>query len=308
MGKKRTCATRVTFVRFKRGFYIFLRAGVARTLQTYEEKPKLRFRKIDFRIKNSLDLSASFLLVPLLAFLLTSCGGGGGDESAKTKEVRDNSNGLNTQDGQFKPLSAEPLDSSHKIRVPKPQPKWDSSEITKDSGKPQPLTHYMKTGQEEDPRAYYLPQVKNNQPPELSAKQSYVSTKNGVKYVDLKEGFGIQPGENGLTMIHYVGWLSDGSKFESTIERGLPKQFHMGDDKVIPGIQYGIVGMKVGGVRKIVVPPGLAYGSQGVSGKVPPNETVTFVVTLLSTGKQPHNGGADFKSRTQDQFYNSKSN
>ena len=108
----------------------------------------------------------------------------------------------------------------------------------------------------------------------------------GVQYADLEQGTGLTPGENGLTMIHYVGWLPDGTMFYNSISRGQPIQFHMGDNKVIPGIQYGLVGMKVGGTRKMMIPAKLAWGAKGLEGKVPPNTPVVCVVKLLTTGRQ----------------------
>ena len=169
--------------------------------------------------------------------------------------------------------------------------KDDGEGIVRDDRHKYITSHYMKTGREEDPAKYYLPQVKDNKPPETRAgkKEEFKVTRRGVKYRDLEEGFGIKPGPYGLTFVHYVGWLSNGDKFYSSIDKGMPLRFQMGDPNVPMGLQDGIIGMKVGGVRKLVVPPNLAYGSGGVKDMVPANETVTYVVKLLSTGRR-HGG------------------
>ncbi len=82
--------------------------------------------------------------------------------------------------------------------------------------------------------------------------------------------------------LHYTGYLTDGRKFDSSRDRGKPFEFVIGAGMVIPGWEQGITGMKVGGRRKLVVPPALAYGARGSGSAVPPNATLVFEVELLS--------------------------
>lgn len=80
--------------------------------------------------------------------------------------------------------------------------------------------------------------------------------------------------------VHYTGWLTDGTKFDSSIDRNTPLQFTLGNGEVIEGWDKGVVGMKVGGKRKLTIPPELAYGSAG-RGPIPPDATLVFEITLL---------------------------
>ncbi|MBU1137120.1 FKBP-type peptidyl-prolyl cis-trans isomerase [Patescibacteria group bacterium] len=97
----------------------------------------------------------------------------------------------------------------------------------------------------------------------------------------------LQPGEgegakNGDTVsVHYVGTLEDGTKFDSSVDRGQPFSFTLGAGQVIPGWDLGVVGMKVGEVRKLIIPSVFAYGEQGASGVIPPNATLIFEVQML---------------------------
>ena len=84
--------------------------------------------------------------------------------------------------------------------------------------------------------------------------------------------------------MHYTGWLTDGRKFDSSVDRGKPIAFPLGAGRVIKGWDDGIVGMKVGGKRQLRIPPSLGYGIRG-SGPIPPNAILIFDVELLSVGK-----------------------
>lgn len=105
---------------------------------------------------------------------------------------------------------------------------------------------------------------------------------NGLHIEDINTGEGqeaIGPGQT--VSVHYTGWLEDGTKFDSSVDRGEPFQFPLGVGFVIPGWDKGVVGMRVGGKRKLVVPPELGYGAAGAGGVIPPNATLVFEVELL---------------------------
>lgn len=82
--------------------------------------------------------------------------------------------------------------------------------------------------------------------------------------------------------VHYTGWLMDGTKFDSSLDRGSPFAFKLGAGSVIPGWDQGVVGMKVGGKRRLVIPPQLAYGERGFPGAIPPNATLVFEIELIN--------------------------
>ena len=108
-----------------------------------------------------------------------------------------------------------------------------------------------------------------------------VTTDSGLKYQDLKEGTG-DPAKTGDTVeVHYTGWLKDGTKFDSSLDRNKPFTFPLGAGRVIKGWDEGVAGMKVGGKRKLIIPPDLAYGKEGRGGVIPPDAELTFEVELL---------------------------
>ena len=108
------------------------------------------------------------------------------------------------------------------------------------------------------------------------------TTPSGLQYEDLEEGTGPSPKTGDKVRVHYTGWLTDGKKFDSSVDRGEPFVFPLGQGRVIKGWDEGVATMKVGGKRKLTIPPNLGYGAQGVGGGlIPGNATLVFDVQLL---------------------------
>lgn len=108
-----------------------------------------------------------------------------------------------------------------------------------------------------------------------------ITTASGLVIEDLVEGSGALASVNQLVVVHYTGWLTDGTKFDSSHDRNDPFVFPLGQRYVIPGWDEGVQGMRVGGKRKLTIPPELGYGARGAGGVIPPNATLVFEVALI---------------------------
>ena len=107
---------------------------------------------------------------------------------------------------------------------------------------------------------------------------------SGLQYQDLVQGDGAEAQAGQSVSVHYTGWLTDGTKFDSSVDRGEPFDFPLGAGMVIRGWDEGVAGMRVGGKRKLVIPPDLGYGQRGAGGLIPPGATLVFEVELLGIG------------------------
>ncbi len=116
----------------------------------------------------------------------------------------------------------------------------------------------------------------------LAVAQIAGAAENGLQIKELKAGSGEAVGHNAQVSVHYTGWLLDGTKFDSSLDRGQPFTFKLGAGQVIPGWDMGVKGMKAGGKRELIIPPELGYGARGAGNVIPPNATLKFEVELLS--------------------------
>jgi hypothetical protein len=114
-----------------------------------------------------------------------------------------------------------------------------------------------------------------------------VKLPDGLKFVDLKIGDGATVKSGDQLTVQYTGWLSTGSEFDSSRPRNQPFTFTLGQQQVIPGWDEGVPGMKVGGRRKLIIPPALGYGSQGQAPSIPANATLVFIIEVLSDTPAP---------------------
>src|SRR5580658_8529600 len=120
------------------------------------------------------------------------------------------------------------------------------------------------------------------QPTAAAAAPQPGATVTELKIEDSKIGTGDEAVTGKSVTVHYTGWLTDGTKFDSSKDHGQPFTFQLGGGQVIKGWDQGVVGMKVGGVRKLTIPPSLGYGDRGAGGVIPPGATLVFEVELLA--------------------------
>jgi FKBP-type peptidyl-prolyl cis-trans isomerase FkpA len=108
-----------------------------------------------------------------------------------------------------------------------------------------------------------------------------VTTASGLMYEDVVVGEGAEAAAGQFVSVHYTGWLTNGTKFDSSKDRNEPFDFPLGGRQVIAGWDEGVQGMKIGGTRKLTIPSNLGYGARGAGGVIPPNATLVFEVELL---------------------------
>lgn len=123
-------------------------------------------------------------------------------------------------------------------------------------------------------------------PTPLTGASGPIKYENGLIVEDLSVGTG-KTASNGDTLsAHYIGALEDGTKFDSSYDRGQPLEFVLGSGQLIQGWELGLVGMKEGGKRKLIIPPTLGYGAKGAGGVIPPNATLVFEIELVGVVKK----------------------
>ncbi len=107
------------------------------------------------------------------------------------------------------------------------------------------------------------------------------TTPSGLTYTDIEQGTGATAKTGQKVKVHYTGWLKNGQKFDSSLDRNEPFEFTLGTGMVIKGWDEGVAGMNVGGKRRLEIPPALGYGARGAGGVIPPNADLIFEVELL---------------------------
>lgn len=117
--------------------------------------------------------------------------------------------------------------------------------------------------------------------PMMAQGATKVTKPDGLVVEDVKVGTGAEAKAGQNVTVHYTGWLTNGTKFDSSVDKGRPFVFPLGAGQVIKGWDEGVAGMKVGGKRKLTIPPQLGYGARGAGGLIPPNATLVFDVELL---------------------------
>jgi peptidylprolyl isomerase len=117
-------------------------------------------------------------------------------------------------------------------------------------------------------------------PAPVAGAEGAITTPSGLRYIDRKVGDGPQPQATQSVVVHYEGFLEDGTKFDSSRDRGQPAEFPL--NGVIPGFAEGLSSMKVGGVRTLLIPSALGYGASGAGGSIPPNANLRFEVELVA--------------------------
>jgi FKBP-type peptidyl-prolyl cis-trans isomerase len=119
----------------------------------------------------------------------------------------------------------------------------------------------------------------NDGPPEVNLPSAPMP--NGMEFIDVQVGTGDEAQSGKFVTVHYTGWLTDGKKFDSSRDKGRPFSFTLGGRDVIRGWDEGVVGMRVGSMRRLIIPANLGYGSRGAPPVIPPNATLIFDVELL---------------------------
>jgi len=143
----------------------------------------------------------------------------------------------------------------------------------------------------DDPRAIpqkriapALPDTNDVNPPGVPRLTGPIESERGVEYVDEVVGTGAAPAKGQSIKVHYTGWLTDGTKFDSSVDRGEPINLRFDSGQVIKGWDIGLASMRVGGKRRLIIPSELGYGEHGARDVIPPDSTLVFDVELIEVG------------------------
>ena len=185
------------------------------------------------------------------------------------------------------PVVAQPLAAGQPVaatpQAPAASPASARWELDPDDPNPTLFTMANGTGAKEEGTVAQAT-TDDRQAQDASQDPPMTITPSGLKIVDAQIGAGREAVANTNVTVHYDGRLEDGKEFDSSRRRGQPFQFRLGAGQVIKGWDEGLVGMKEGGKRQLVIPPELGYGPQGAGGVIPPNATLVFDVELLRVG------------------------
>ena len=129
-----------------------------------------------------------------------------------------------------------------------------------------------------------LPDTSDLNPPGVPRLDGEIQTDRGVQFIDEVVGTGAAPDKGQHVKVHYTGWLTDGTKVDSSLDRGEPIHIRFDSGQVIKGWDIGLASMRVGGKRRLIIPAELGYGDSGARGAIPPGSTLVFDVELLEVG------------------------
>jgi peptidylprolyl isomerase len=145
-------------------------------------------------------------------------------------------------------------------------------------------TPHRQLAQPQQRTAPALPETSDANPPGVPHLSGAVQTEEGVSFIDEVVGTGAAPEKGKAVKVHYTGWLTDGTKFDSSVDRGDPINLRFNVGQVIKGWDVGLASMRVGGKRRLIIPAELGYGERGHSEVIPPDSTLVFDVELLEVG------------------------
>ncbi len=214
-------------------------------------------------------MKLKYLMLVLLLIILPACGGATEPEAAQpTEEVSTT---------QEETSDTEASDTEEAESSDADQSETESSSTTEES---------ESTEIESDTSAAEST-VDTSELDKLLAEENVLKTDSGLQYIMVEEGTGAAPKSGDLVQVHYTGTLADGTKFDSSYDRGDPIAFPLGMGQVIPGWDEGIGLLTVGGKAKLIIPPELGYGEQGAGGVIPGNATLLFDVELVAIEQGP---------------------
>jgi peptidylprolyl isomerase len=203
--------------------------------------------------------SFAFAMVAALALFMASCGGD--DNSTSTATAGSSGGQASPSTGGVRPAQSGSA----------PSPTRGASPTS--AAPPTPKPKIPSAADQTDGNAPGIPELHGT-----------IQADGALRYIDEVVGTGPSPAAGHHVQVHYTGWLTNGTKFDSSRDRGQPFDFVIGRQNVIEGWDVGVATMKVGGKRRLIIPPEMGYGARGAGSSIPPNATLIFDVELLSVG------------------------